>query len=68
MDGIEAGRVFEALIRLECQLRLNGYKTEANRLGFAIRTLLQNAIDKALSDAGIALELGQPEYFRDDAI
>src|SRR5437016_3570203 len=39
VDATQAGRVFEALIRLECQLRLNGYATEAHNLGYAVRTM-----------------------------
>lgn len=53
-------RLFEALIRLECQLRLNNYNREANNLGFAIRTL--NRIDEGLSEVGLALELLPSEY------
>jgi hypothetical protein len=54
------GRIFEALIRLECQLRSNGFNKEANNLGFAIRTL--EGVDDSLSEAGIALKIVTPEY------
>lgn len=60
-NSSQAGKVFEALIRLECLLRLNGYKTEANNLGLVIRMNLTD-IDKRLSKAGVALGLLPPEY------
>jgi hypothetical protein len=60
-DASQAGRQFEALVRLECQLRLNGYKTQANDLGLALRRNLSNVI-KPLEDAGIALGLLPTEY------
>jgi hypothetical protein len=61
-DGAsQAGKQFEALVRLECQLRLNGYKSEANDLGLALRQNLDGII-KPLSDAGVALGLLPTEY------
>jgi hypothetical protein len=52
-DASQAGRILEALIRLECQLRLNGYKNEANELGISIRT--HQGVYKSLAHVGIAL-------------
>ena len=60
-DASQAGRQFEALVRLECQLRLNGYKDQANDLGLALRRDLSGVI-KPLGDAGIALGLLPTEY------
>jgi hypothetical protein len=60
VDAAQAGRVFEALIRLECQLRLNGYTTEAHNLGFAVRTM--EGIDQQLAAVGVALKPVAPEY------
>lgn len=62
IDASQGGRVFEALIRLEGHLRLNGYNNEANRLGISIRTL--EGVDEALSVAGVALGLVPSEYRR----
>jgi hypothetical protein len=63
VDALQAGRVFEGFIRLECQLRLNGFKTEANNLGYTIRTNIQ-AVDMPLGEAGVALGLTPSEYRR----
>ena len=60
VDGTQGGKIFEALIRLECQLRLNGYADEAEGLGFAIRTL--EGVEHQLSVAGLALKLVVPGY------
>jgi hypothetical protein len=60
VDSSQSGRLFEALIRLECQLRLNGYSKEANDLGFSARTL--DGIDEQLSQVGIALGLITSQY------
>jgi hypothetical protein len=62
-EASQVGRQFEALARLECQLRLNGYKTEAGNLGFAIRTDM-NDIHTELGRAGVALGLFSSEYRR----
>lgn len=60
VDAAQSGRIFETLIRLECQLRLNGYRNEANDFGFAVRTL--EAVDEQLSQVGVALGLVTSEY------
>src|ERR1700733_12136348 len=60
VDASQSGRLFEALIRLECQLKLNEYVKQANDLGFAVRTL--KGIDEQLSQVGIELGLVTPEY------
>jgi hypothetical protein len=39
IDAASSGTLYEAFIRLECQLRLNNYKKEAESLGVAIRTV-----------------------------
>src|SRR5258708_37792928 len=44
VDSSQAGKVFEALIRLEGLMRLNGHANEANNLGVSIRTL--DLVDK----------------------
>jgi|HubBroStandDraft_2_1064218.scaffolds.fasta_scaffold00464_2 hypothetical protein len=64
-DALQAGRVFEALIRLECQLGLNGYKDEANNLGLSVITL--TGLDRQLAEVGVALGLLPSEYRRDGA-
>ncbi len=61
IDASQVGRQFESLVRLECQLRLNGHVAEANDLGLAIRTDL-SAIKRPLERAGIALGLVPSEY------
>jgi len=63
VDASQAGRQFEALTRLECQLRLNGYLSQANNLGLAVRTNLSGVV-KPLAEAGIALELFPIGYSR----
>jgi hypothetical protein len=60
MDSSQSGRLFETLIRLECQLRLNAYTKEANDFGFAVRML--EGIDEQLSQVGMALGLITSEY------
>jgi len=62
VDASQAGRVFEALFRLEGHLRLNGYSKEANELGISIRTL--EGVNKSLADVGVALGLVPSEYRR----
>ena len=66
VDASQAGRVFEAFIRLECQLGLNDYKTEAYNLGFAIRTL--RGVDEQLARVGVALDLFPPQYRQASAV
>jgi hypothetical protein len=61
------GREFEALIRLECQLRLNDYKVEANNLGFVIRGRF-NDIQEELGKVGVALGLLPTEYHQATAV
>lgn len=63
IDSSQVGRQFEALARLECQLRLNGYAAAANNLGFAIRTNLSD-IHGELGAAGLTLGLFPAEYRR----
>jgi hypothetical protein len=60
VDSSQAGTVFEALIRLECQLRLNDYKKEAHDLGFAVRKL--EGVDQRLAETGVAIGLLPSEY------
>jgi len=66
-DAAQAGKIFEATVRLECQLRLNGYKTEANNLGFAVRASLTQ-VGEQLSKVGVALGLFPPEYRQATAV
>jgi len=66
LDAAHASRVWESLTRLECQLRLNGYKKEANDLGFATRTLEE--VEKQLDQIGVALELFNPQYSKPSAV
>jgi len=61
VDADHAGKVFEALIRLECQLRLNNHSQEANDLGIVVRTNL-HGIPEELGKVGAALGLLPPEY------
>jgi hypothetical protein len=60
VDASQSGRISEALIRLECQLRLNNYQKEANNLGFSIRTFRD--IDERLGEVGTALGLTPSSY------
>jgi hypothetical protein len=55
-DALQAGKVFEAFIRLECQLRLNGFGREADNLDSVIRTNLHGVL-VPLAEAGVALGL-----------
>jgi len=57
---LQAGKVFEALTRLECQLRLNGYKDEARDLGFGVRKLA--GVAERLEQIGTKLGLFDSEY------
>lgn len=61
IDASQVGKQFEALVRLECQLRLNDYEVEANDLGFAIRRNLDD-IQRELDKVGLALKLMPTEY------
>ena len=67
VDRAQAGREFEALVRLECQLRLNGYNAESNNLGFVIRTSFQG-IEEELGRVGVALGLVPSEYRQASAV
>ncbi len=67
LDASQVGRQFEALIRLECQLRLNGYKAEANNLGYVVRADFEE-IRSGLSAVGVALGLIPNEYRRVAAV
>lgn len=60
VDASQSGRIFEALIRLECQLRLNDYMKEANDFGFAVRAL--EGIDHQFTQVGVALGLVTSQY------
>jgi hypothetical protein len=55
-DALQAGAVFEAFIRFECQLRLNGFTNEANNLEETVREDL-HAVMRPLRAAGIAIGL-----------
>ena len=66
-DASQVGRVFEALIRLECQLRLNGFASQADDLGLVIRTDL-SGVDRPLEAAGVALGLLPSDYGRVPAV
>jgi hypothetical protein len=67
IDASQVGRQFEALIRLECQLRLNGYNTEANDLGYAARTDF-GEIRKQIGAVGVAIGLIPSQYRRVNAV
>jgi len=67
VDRSQAGREFEALVRLECQLRLNGYEAESNNLGFVIRANFQG-IEEELGRVGVALGLVPSEYRQASAV
>lgn len=66
-DASQVGKQFEALARLECQLRLNGFTSEANDLGFATRAEW-NDIHAEISKAGVAIGLLSAEYRRSTAM
>jgi hypothetical protein len=67
VDRAQAGREFEALVRLECQLRINGHSLEANNLGFVIRANFQG-IQEELGRVGVALGLVPSEYRQASAV
>jgi len=56
LDATQMSRRSESLIRLECQLRLNGYDAEADHLGVEIRGS-DHEVLKQLFNIGIALGL-----------
>jgi hypothetical protein len=60
-DAAQADRLYEALTRFECQLRLNNYENQANNLGVTVRTNIHGVV-KPLADAGVALGLLPSEY------
>jgi hypothetical protein len=62
-DAAQSGRMYEALIRLECQLRLNAFESQANNLGLVVRTDIHK-VNVPLADAGIALGLLPSQYRR----
>lgn len=53
--------MYEALTRFECQLRLNGYESQANNLGVTVRTDLASTITP-LAEAGVAIGVLPPHY------
>ena|SRR5580698_4664187 len=63
IDASQLGRILEALIRLECELRLNHHTAEADDLGFAIRRDFVHS-DTQLNKVGIALGLLPTGYRR----
>ena len=68
VDRAQAGREFEALVRLEWpELRINGHSLEANNLGFVIRANFQG-IDEELGRVGVALGLVPSEYRQANAV
>jgi len=66
-DAAQIGRLYEALYRFECQLRLNGFTTESQNLGFAIRTRIEDVVTP-LSEAGVAIGILPSEYRRVAAV
>jgi hypothetical protein len=58
---LQAATMFEAFMRLEGELRLNGHKTEADNFGYAVRKQ-KDRIDEQLADVGILLGLVIPAY------
>jgi len=60
-DSTQGGRLYEALTRFECQLRLNGYESQANNLGFTVRTNIESTITP-LAEAGVAIGVLPPHY------
>ena len=63
LAATEAGRVLEALVKLESLLRTNGYEEQANKLGFDIRARFTE-LDETLASVGAAIEL-TPQTYRD---
>jgi hypothetical protein len=60
-DAAQVGRQFEAVTRLECQLRLNGYRKEAHDLGLATRTGFDK-VREELAHVGVAIKLLPSDY------
>jgi hypothetical protein len=67
IDATQASRAFEAVTRLEGQLRLNGYEAESQNLGFAVRANLMN-VDQQLQIIGTVLGLFAMEYRQVNAV
>jgi hypothetical protein len=61
VDAAQAGRVFEAVTRLEGQLRLNGYVDDSKDLGRTVRTNILG-VDDQLEKIGVVLGLFATEY------
>jgi len=61
LDASQVGKQYEAVARLESQLRLNGYKTDADKLGFAVRADI-HGIHLTIGEIGTALGLFAAEY------
>lgn len=60
-DATQMGRLYEAMTRFECQLRMNAYDSQANDLGFTVRNDIHST-NKPLADAGIAIGMLPPHY------
>ena len=60
-DATQMGRLYEAMTRFECQLRMNGYDSQANDLGFTVRNDIHST-NKPLADAGVAIGMLPPHY------
>jgi hypothetical protein len=67
VDAAQAGKVFEALTRLEGQLRLNGYVSESQNLGRTVRTNILG-VDDHLEKIGVVLGLRATEYSQARAV
>jgi hypothetical protein len=66
-DAVQIGRLYEALYRFECQLRLNGFTRESQNLGVAVRTEIQGVMTP-LAEAGVAIGILPSEYHRVAAV
>jgi hypothetical protein len=66
LDAAQSSKVFEALTRLEGQLRLNGFDDQAHDLGFAVRTI--TGVDEQLEQIGVTLGLFTSRYFQARAV
>jgi hypothetical protein len=62
-DAAKAGRMYEALVRFECQLRLNNFTKQADDLGLVVRADI-HGVRTPLAEAGVALGLLPSEYRR----
>ena len=67
IDATQASRAFEALTRLEGELRLNGFVAQSHDLGFAVRINLAN-VDEQLEHIGVILGLVAKEYHQGGAV